>query len=75
MVSSSRVIVAAVLLIISAAVSSSSQTTPEKSATASISGYVKIKDKAVAGVTVFAEEQNPRVWRQRSIFRGTTDQN
>jgi len=75
MVSSSRVIVAAVLLIFSSAVSSSPQTTPEKSATASISGNVKIKDKPVAGVTVFAEEQNPRGWRQRSIFRGTTDQN
>jgi protocatechuate 3,4-dioxygenase beta subunit len=72
---SSRAVVAAVLIIISAAVSSSSQTTPEKAATATISGKVKIKDKAVAGVTVFAEEQNSRGWRQRSNFRGTTDQN
>jgi protocatechuate 3,4-dioxygenase beta subunit len=71
MVSSSRLIVAAVLMILSVAVSSSSQTTPEKSAT--ISGKVKIKDKAVAGITVFAEEQNsPRP--RRSAYRGTTDQ-
>ena len=75
MVSSRRLIVAAVLTIFGAAISSSSQTTPEKSATASISGNVKIKDKAVAGVTVFAEEQNSRGWRQTSNYRGTTDQN
>jgi Carboxypeptidase regulatory-like domain len=73
MVSSTRLIVAAVLLIFSAAVSSSSQTTPEKAATASISGKVKIKDKAVAGVVVFAQEQNPRGWRS-SNYRSTTDQ-
>ena len=72
---SSRVVVAAVLIIIGAAVSSPSQTTPEKAETASLSGKVKIKDKAVAGVTVFAEEQNFRGWRQRSNYRGTTDQN
>src|SRR6185503_10769978 len=51
------------------------QTTPEKSATASISGKVNIKDKAVAGVIVLAEEQNSRGYRQRSNYRGTTDQN
>src|SRR5215216_2719243 len=74
MVSSSRLVVAAVLLTISAAVSSSSQTTPEKGATASISGKVKIKDKAGAGVIIFAEEQNSRR-RQSSSYRATTDQN
>ena len=74
MVSSSRLVVAAVLMIFSAAVSSA-QTTPEKGPTASISGKVKIKDKAVAGVVVFAEEQNSRGWRQRTNYRGTTDQN
>lgn len=74
MVSSSRLVVAAVLLIFSSAVSSS-QTTPEKGATASISGKVHIKDKAVAGVVVFAEEQNSRGYRQRSNYRGATDQN
>jgi len=73
MVSSSRLVIAAVLLTISAAVSSS-QTTSEKGATASISGKVKIKDKAVAGVIVFAEEQNSRGWRSRSNYRGATDQ-
>jgi protocatechuate 3,4-dioxygenase beta subunit len=73
MVSSSRLIVAAVLLIFSVAISSPSQTTPEKSATASISGNVKIKGKAVAGVTVLAEEQNYQR-PQRSNYRGTTDQ-
>ena len=75
MVSSSRLVVAAVLLIVSAAVSSWSQTVPEKGATASISGKVKLKDKAVAGVIVYAEEQNSRGYRQRSNYRGTTDQN
>ena len=74
MVSSSRLVIAAVLLTISAAVSSSSQTTPEKGATASISGKVRIKDKAVAGVIVFAEEQHSRGWRSRSNYRGATDQ-
>src|SRR6185369_3383888 len=71
---SSRLVVAAVLMIFGATVSSSSQTTSEKATTASISGKVRIKDKAVAGVVVFAEEQNSRGWRQRSNYRGTTDQ-
>lgn len=70
---SSRVVGAAVLMIFTAAVSSSSQTTPEKGATASISGTVKIKDKAAAGVIIFAEEQNARR-RQSSKYRATTDQ-
>ncbi len=74
MVSSSRLVFAAVLLTITAAVSSPSQTTPEKGATASISGKVKIKDKALAGVIVFAEEQNSRGLRPRSNYRGATDQ-
>lgn len=74
MVSSSRLVVVAVLMIFTLAVSSSSQTTPEKAVTASISGKVKIKDKAVAGVVVFAEDQNQRGRRQRSNYRATTDQ-
>lgn len=74
MVSSSRLVVATVLMIFSAAVSSSSQTTPEKGATASISGKVRIKDKVVAGVIVFAEDQHFRGRRQTSNYRGTTDQ-
>ncbi|HKG59023.1 MAG TPA: carboxypeptidase regulatory-like domain-containing protein [Pyrinomonadaceae bacterium] len=73
MVSSSRLVVAAILMIFSAAVSSLSQTTAEKGATASISGKVKLKDKGVAGVIVFAEEQNSRR-RQSSDYRDTTDQ-
>jgi hypothetical protein len=71
---SSRLVVVAVLTIFTVAVPSSSQTTPEKTASASISGKVRIKDKAAAGVVVFAEEQNSRRWQQRSIYRGTTDQ-
>lgn len=73
MVSSSRLVVAAVLLIVSAAVSSSSQTVPEKGATASISGKVKIKDKAVAGVMIYAEEQGARR-RPSPSYHATTDQ-
>src|ERR1044072_1469498 len=73
MVSSARLVVAAVLLIFSAAVSSSSQTTPEKAATASISGTVKIKGKGVAGVMVYALPQRNGP-RPQSPFRGTTDQ-
>lgn len=72
MVSSARLVVAAVFLIFSAAVSLS-QTTPEKGATASISGKVKIKDKGVAGVFVFAERQDyGRV--PGSPYHATTDQ-
>jgi protocatechuate 3,4-dioxygenase beta subunit len=73
MVSSARLVVAAVLLIFGAAVSSSPQTTPEKGATASISGKVKIKDKGVAGVPVFAEGQTFGRGRG-SNYHGTTDQ-
>src|SRR6185295_9930128 len=68
MVSSDRFVIAAVLLLFSATVSSS-QTSP----TASISGKVKIKDKVVAGVIVFAEDQDYRHMRRKSL-RGTTDQ-
>ena len=72
MLSSARLIVAAVFLIFSAAVSASSQTTPEKGATASISGKVKIKDKGVAGVVVFAERQG--YGRGQGAPHATTDQ-
>ncbi len=67
MVSSDRFVIAAVLLLFSATISSS-QTSP----TASISGKVKIKDKVVAGVIVFAEDQDYR--HRRKSLRGTTDQ-
>lgn len=45
----------------------------ERNGTASITGKVTVKNKGVAGVVVFAEVQNPRVWT-RSNYRGTTDQ-
>lgn len=62
----------AVLLVFSAAVCSSSQTTSEKVPNASISGKVTIKDKGVAGIIVFAEEQNATHSRTTSP-RATTD--
>ena len=68
-----RLVVAAVLLIFSTAVSASSQTAPEKAASASISGKVTIKGKGVAGVTVFAMNQNSGRG-QRSNYHTTTDQ-
>jgi hypothetical protein len=70
---SSRLAVASVVLIFGVVASSSSQTTPEKAAaTASISGKIRVKDKAVAGVVVFAEDQNAgRRWTK--IPRATTD--
>ena len=72
---SSRLVVAAVILICTAAVSSLSQTTPDKTATASISGKVKIKDKVVAGITVFAWRQNSGGGGKLKYYRTTTDQN
>ena len=45
----------------------------EKTATGSVAGKVTVKDKGIAGVVVFAEEQNPRVWT-RTNYRATTDQ-
>lgn len=71
---SSRQAIASVLLIFAAVFSASSQTKTEKLATASVSGKVTLKNKAVAGVRVFAEEQNPKIWT-RSGYRATTDQN
>jgi len=71
---SSREAVASVLLIFAAVVPAWSQTKTEKLANASVSGKVTLKNKAVAGVRVFAEEQNPRI-STRSGYRATTDQN
>src|SRR5215213_727544 len=62
-----------ILLIFSAVASSSSQTNPEKAANASISGKVTLKNKGVAGILVYAQEQNSRGWN-RTQFRATTDQ-
>jgi len=73
MVSSARLVVAAVFLILSAAVSSSSQTTPEKTATGSISGKVKIKDKGAPGILVYAGSDGYG-GRQGSPYHATTDQ-
>ena len=71
---SSRHAIASVLLIFSAGISVWSQTKLEKLANASVSGKVTLKNKAVAGVRVFAEEQNPKI-STRSGYRATTDQN
>src|SRR5215213_3925235 len=73
MFSSTRQAVACILLIFSAVASSSSQTNPEKAANASISGKVTLKNKGVAGILVYAQEQNSRGWN-RTQFRATTDQ-
>ena len=72
---SSREAVASVLLIFAAVVSAWSQTKTEKLANASVSGKVTLKNKAVAGVRVFAEEQNSKGWTRPGSYRATTDQN
>ena len=46
----------------------------EKTATASVTGKVTVKNKGVAGILVLASEQNPRNWSRRPPYRGTTDQ-
>ena len=73
MLSSTRQAVVCVLLILSAAALSSSQTNPEKPANGSISGKVTLKNKALAGIVVFAEEQAQRRSGQGKR-RGITDQ-
>src|SRR6476646_2347323 len=45
----------------------------EKTATASVTGKVTVKNKGVAGILVLASEQNQRSW-SRTNYRGTTDQ-
>jgi len=72
---SSRQAVASVLLIFGAVVAAGSQTKTEKLANASVSGRVTLKNKAVAGARVFAEEQNARGWTRPASYRATTDQN
>jgi protocatechuate 3,4-dioxygenase beta subunit len=74
MVPSARLVIASVLLILSAVASSPAQTTPEKTANGNITGMVTLKNKGVAGVVVFAEEQNSHMWRSGSRYRATTDQ-
>ncbi len=68
-----RRIIVCVLMIFSAVVVAASQTNPEKSTTASVTGKVTLKNKAVPGVAVLAEVQNPRV-PMRANYHGTTDQ-
>lgn len=70
--STSRAIACAVL-IFSAVASSSSQTNSGKTATASISGKVTLKNKGVAGIVVLAHNQNA-TGLDRSTYRATTDQ-
>ena len=74
MVSSTRLAIASVLLIMIAVASAPAQTNPDKTANGgSITGKVTLKNKGIAGVVVFAEEQY--VQRPaRSKYRGTTDQ-
>jgi protocatechuate 3,4-dioxygenase beta subunit len=62
------------LIIFAAVVLASSQTNPEKTATASVSGKVTIKNKGVAGIVVYAEQENSRGYTN-SNSRATTDQN
>src|SRR5215213_6891724 len=64
---------ACVLLILSVIASASSQTNSGKSASGSISGKVTLKNKGVAGIIVFAHEQNVSGGKSSS-YRGTTDQ-
>src|SRR5215211_7705125 len=73
MLSSTCKAIACVLLIFSAIASSSSQTNSEKPANGSITGKVTLKNKAVAGIVVFAEEQAQRR-SSRGNRRGITDQ-
>lgn len=61
------------LIIFSAFVLASAQTTPEKSASATVTGKVSIKNKGVAGIVVIAEEENAKVWTGAN-YHGTTDQ-
>ena len=70
--SSTRQAIACVLLVLSAVASSASQTNSGKSATASISGKVTIKNKGVPGIIVVAYAQDSS--GERSTYRDTTDQ-
>ena len=60
------VVIACVLVMASAVAAQ------EKTATASVTGKVTVKNKGVAGIVVLASEQNPRTW-SRATYRGTTD--
>jgi len=73
MISSFPRAILCVLILLSAVDFAPSQTNPEKTATASVAGKVTIKSKIVAGVVVYAEEQNPRSW-PRASYRGATDE-
>jgi hypothetical protein len=68
MVSSNRQAIACILLIFGAAFCTYSQTVPEKTAT--ITGKITFKGKAIAGVTVVAAHANSSSKR----YKGTSDQ-
>lgn len=72
MIPSAQRAIVCILLLLSAVGLASSQTNPERVATASVAGRVTMKNKGVAGVAVYAEELNRRVW-PRASYRGTTD--
>jgi len=74
MVSSARLIIAAVLLVMSVVASSLAQTNSEKTVSGSVTGKVTLKNKGVAGVIVYVEEQNGMNSMARSSYRATTDQ-
>jgi protocatechuate 3,4-dioxygenase beta subunit len=74
MVSSTRLIIAAALLVTSVAASSLAQTNSEKTVSGSVTGKVTLKNKGVAGVIVYVEEQNGMNSMARSSYRATTDQ-
>ena len=68
MVSSNRQAIACILLIFGVSVSTHSQTVPEKTAT--VTGKITFKGKAIHGVTVVASHPNQSGKR----YRGTSDQ-
>ena len=74
MVSSTRQVIASTLLVLSTAVGVRAQTTPQKVATASISGKVTIKGKPAVGVTVLATDSRDYSRSNVLRYRGRTDQ-
>ena len=72
-IASARRIVVCVLMIFGAVATSLSQTNSEKTATASVSGKVTIKNKSAAGIVVYAEQQDARA-DPRGNLHSTTDQ-
>jgi len=71
-IASAQRIIISVLTIFSAFSTLSAQTSPEKTASAVISGRITIKNKGAAGIVVYAYRQNTE---QLQSYRGATDQN